>query len=260
MNVQFFVCFSLLGIGTSKRQKTNCTPSMSITHKNAGSMFDESRFEYLCHMWYYLGYAVREEEVIHDDVIKWKHFPRYWPFVLRIHRSSVNSPHKNQWHGALMLSLICVWINGWVNNREAGDLRRHCAHYDVTVMIIRVLINYTYTRSNHACRIEQIPLPPINNRCSMNRKMTFIYLKKRENYRRRTDIEHDLRKLCHRVKSLTLLTVYEFIMACEWWAYVRNIHHSIIDVKIHNANRQKWRQSNTCLVHSRKYLRGLIAI
>ena len=34
-----------------------------------------------------------------------------------------------------MFSLICVWINGWVKNREAGDLRRHCTHYDVTAMM-----------------------------------------------------------------------------------------------------------------------------
>ena len=54
----------------------------------------------------------------HDDVIKWKHFPLYWPFVWGIHRSPVNSPHKGQRHGALVFSLICVWINGWVNNRE----------------------------------------------------------------------------------------------------------------------------------------------
>ena len=33
-----------------------------------------------------------------------------------------------------MFSLICVWINGWVNNREAGDLRWHRGHYDVNVM------------------------------------------------------------------------------------------------------------------------------
>ena len=70
----------------------------------------------------------------HDDVIKWKHFPRYWPFVRGIHRSPVNSPHKCQWRGALMFSLICVWINGWLNNREAGDQRRYRAHYDVIVM------------------------------------------------------------------------------------------------------------------------------
>ena len=73
----------------------------------------------------------------HDDVIKWKHFPRYWPFVRGIHRSPVNSPHKGQWRGALMFSLICAWINAWVNNREAGDLRRYRAHCDVTVMIIQ---------------------------------------------------------------------------------------------------------------------------
>ena len=72
----------------------------------------------------------------HDDVIKWKHFPHYWPFVRGIHRSTVNSPHKGQWRGALMFSLICVLINGWVNHREAGDLRRHRAHYDVTVMYV----------------------------------------------------------------------------------------------------------------------------
>ena len=51
-----------------------------------------------------------------------------------IHRSLVNSTHKGQWRGTLMFSLICAWINGWVNNREAGDMRRHCAHYDAIVM------------------------------------------------------------------------------------------------------------------------------
>ena len=70
----------------------------------------------------------------HDDVIKWKHFPRYWTFVRRIHRSPVNSPHKGQWRGALMFTLVWAWINGKVNNRGAGDLRRHHAHYDVNVM------------------------------------------------------------------------------------------------------------------------------
>ena len=33
-----------------------------------------------------------------------------------------------------MFSLVCVWINGWVNNHEAGDLRRYSAHYDVIIM------------------------------------------------------------------------------------------------------------------------------
>ena len=71
----------------------------------------------------------------HDDVIKWKHFPCYWPFVRGIHRSPLNSPHKGQWRRALMFSFICAWISGWVNNREIGDLRCHGAHCDVIVMI-----------------------------------------------------------------------------------------------------------------------------
>ena len=51
-----------------------------------------------------------------------------------IHQSLVNSPHKGQWHRALMFSLICAWINGRVNKRDAGDLRCHCTHYDITIM------------------------------------------------------------------------------------------------------------------------------
>ena len=75
---------------------------------------------------------------VHDYVIKWKHFPHYWPLVQGIHRSPVNSLHKGQWGEALMFSLICAWINGWVNTREAGDLRRHSAHYDVTLMAFKL--------------------------------------------------------------------------------------------------------------------------
>ena len=65
----------------------------------------------------------------------------YVALTLRINRTPgpfllirINSSHKGQWGGALMFSLICAWVNGWVNNHEAGDFRRHRAHYDVTVM------------------------------------------------------------------------------------------------------------------------------
>ena len=80
--------------------------------------------------------------IIHDDVIKWKHFPRNWPFVRGIHRSRWIPHTKASDAELLMFSLICARINGWVNNGEAGDLRRHHAHYDVNVMIS--LHNYFY--------------------------------------------------------------------------------------------------------------------
>ena len=63
-----------------------------------------------------------------------KHFLRYWLFVRGIHRSPANSPHKGHWRGALKFSLICARKSSWANHRVAGDLRRHRAHYDVTVM------------------------------------------------------------------------------------------------------------------------------
>ena len=70
----------------------------------------------------------------------WRHQMEIFSALLVIHprlipRSPVNSPHKGQWRGALKFSLICFWINDWVNNREAGDLIRHRAHYDVIIMI-----------------------------------------------------------------------------------------------------------------------------
>ena len=80
----------------------------------------------------------------------WRHqmetFLRYWTFFAGIHRF----PHNGQWRGALMFSLICVWIDGWVNNHEAGDLRRYRAHYDVIVMeyiIDCTVIKPTWIRS-----------------------------------------------------------------------------------------------------------------
>ena len=57
-----------------------------------------------------------------DDFIKW--IPYYWPFVWGIHRSAVNSPHKCQWRGALMFSLICAWINDWVHTIKCTIVSR----------------------------------------------------------------------------------------------------------------------------------------
>ena len=65
----------------------------------------------------------------------WHHqmeaFLCYWPFVWGIHQWQA---HKGQWCRALMFSLICTWTKSWAKNQDMGDLRCHCAHYDVTVM------------------------------------------------------------------------------------------------------------------------------
>ena len=130
---------------------TYVTP-FNICFPIAGEIFYRTSISYPCcgkfeliSVWHHRYHFIDHDDVIkwkhfprywpHDDVIKWKHFPRYWPFVRGIHRSPVNSLHKGQWRRALMSSLISARINSWVNNREAGNLRRIRPHYNVTVMI-----------------------------------------------------------------------------------------------------------------------------
>ena len=80
----------------------------------------------------------------------WRHqiyLTRYWPFGRGIHRSPVNSPYKGQWCGALVFPSICAWINGWIINHEADNLRRHRAHYNIIVMSclrVRPLLSMTF--------------------------------------------------------------------------------------------------------------------
>ena len=74
----------------------------------------------------------------HDNVIKWKHFLRYWPFVRGIHQTPVDSPHKGQWRGgALMFSLICAWTNDWANNRGRWYETRSCSLWRQCNVLIR---------------------------------------------------------------------------------------------------------------------------
>ena len=85
-------------------------------------------------------YVVRDNWTVMGYSPMWTHSKCTWHKTEKviysrtfIHRSPVYFPHKGQWRGAFMFSLICGWINRWVNNREAGDLRRYRAHYDVIV-------------------------------------------------------------------------------------------------------------------------------
>ena len=82
-------------------------------------------------------------------------------------------PHKGQWRGALMFSLICVWINGWVNNLEAGDLRRCRAHYDVTVMCCEIFGDQT-AASHYTIQCLQRFMTPYNFPCVFNQACSWI--------------------------------------------------------------------------------------
>ena len=83
-----------------------------------------------------------------DDLIQWKHFPRYWPFVRGIYRSPVNSPHKGQWRGALMFSFICTWKKplskqswSWWFETPSCILWRHCNEIQYHHSILDIVLN-----------------------------------------------------------------------------------------------------------------------
>ena len=83
----------------------------------------------------------------------------------------MNSPHKGQWRGALVFSLICTWINDWVNTPEAGDFRRNCAHYSVTVVFLNNMLIY------HSFFFYQIKENFIRCWCTKSSTCLFIILK-----------------------------------------------------------------------------------
>ena len=86
-----------------------------------------------------------------------KKIPRHWLFVRGTTGHQWIPLTKASEREALMFSLVCAWTNGWVNNRDAGDVRRHRCHYDVTAMhldSLRILTNQNYHRLVHTARIR----------------------------------------------------------------------------------------------------------
>ena len=89
-----------------------------------------------------MNHLSRHMGLPHDDTIKWKHIPRYWPLCGEFtgHRwiPRIKASDAELW----CLFFICVWNNSWVNNGDADDLRCRRAHYGVTVMIKPHIILY----------------------------------------------------------------------------------------------------------------------
>ena len=104
--------------------------------------------------------------LLHDDVIKWKPFPRYWPFVRGFYRSPVNSPHKGQWRGAFGV-FFDLCLNKRFSKQTRGDLRRHSAHCDVIAMWL-----YQYIQPPKICQFDDLLMF-----LSVHRNLFFIYEK-----------------------------------------------------------------------------------
>ena len=116
-------CSLATGCGINTEQKQNLVSLLS----NISSLSDTKN---LLSFW-------RIVTILPRAVLAWwRHQMETFSVLLAIcaGNSLVNSPHKGQWRGALMFSLICTWTNGWVNIRKAVDLGSNRAHYDITVM------------------------------------------------------------------------------------------------------------------------------
>ena len=71
--------------------------------------------------------------------------------------------------GLWCFSMFCAWINDWVNNRDAGDLRRHCAHCDFTVMQVYkthmtsyFVFGYSVLDAVHSCLLVRVAAQLMN--------------------------------------------------------------------------------------------------
>ena len=78
----------------------------------------------------------------------WRHQMETFSASAALCAGNSPAPHKGQRRWALIFSLICAWTNGWVNNRDAVDLRRHCAHCDVIVMCLFIVGAITHARNS----------------------------------------------------------------------------------------------------------------
>ena len=168
----------------------------------------------------------------HDGIIKWKHFPYYWPFVRGIYMWPMDSPHKNEWCRALILPLICAWTNSW-DVRGAGDLRCHCTYYDITVMTLSsVCLQMTLaTMLQTKCPMHFLSIL-ISNILHQQSKKEFYSL-----------------KLC--IKLLWCCNIYRklptFLFLCIcWWFLAIFFFHNVVNVRsskpLPNCNGNKYRK------------------
>ena len=133
--------------------------------------------------------------------------------------ATVKSPLKGQWRGALMFSLIWTWINGWVNNREAGDLRRYRAHYDVSVMIVYKYVLYQFLLDFHRYKpLTRRSLPDFQCQWSCISTSKEITPKTCAHLQRYKYVLYQFLLDFHRYKPLTRRSLPDFQIIILWWS------------------------------------------
>ena len=208
--------------------------------------------------------AWKTVKICHVDVIKWKHFLRYWSFVGGIHRWPMDSPHKGQWRKALMLSSICAWTNGLASNRDAGDLRLNQAHYDVTAMsknengdtqsIIRKRRNYVNVNGLGHCTV--LSIKSYSQEKSFQRKST---RKKRTKNQQEIPLHYSKLKYGMSFEN-TCLTVAHYILESAGSADKVNSHFSRIAFVIRRWMLEWWSDPNMTQTGRRTVYLGPISI
>ena len=90
-------------------------------------------------------FYLKTEKVSSQRIIWWRHQMETFSVLLPTCVGNSTVPGEFPTQRPVMRSFdvffICVWINSWVNNREASDLRVYRAHYDVTVMPENIIID-----------------------------------------------------------------------------------------------------------------------
>ena len=142
-------------------------------------------------------------------------------------------PAKSQWHGALMFSLICTWINGWANNGKAGDLRRHPTHYDVIVMGHRWVRNIALLGPSPGMHFEAAKYEFRDNNCSAI--WCACHVSERHglfnNQRCGFDISREFLVRCH---TAQWIVQYCHLFKRELWARILMTHEPVRRIQSHH--------------------------
>ena len=124
-----------------------------------------------------------------------------------------------------MFSLICSWTNGWVNNRDAGDVRRHCAYYGVTVFKLTIFVLFDFEVWRMTLKNNRAPMPH-QALCMISSP----YINSNWSYGPETaKLGFDLCDIdlwpwpCAWVSLLSLVIIPENFMMIRWWEHSENV-------------------------------------